>query len=267
MKKTKTIMILTFLVFGAFTNTPIAEESCYQFDKDNTDSISSLDQLITLNRQSAFHIRNGEYQDAVDSVKQSVLLLANIDETSYRQQIDQLMILGFLYQQTSAPLLAISTFREAQLIIHANEGVHSLNQLNATDWLTLIYLEVGMLIEADRQQEFRYYLISINEGSDSLELVSATVQLAEWYRLRARYDDSLCTYEEAIEIIEESGECTGSFAELKVTQGMNVLLADSLSSEDRLQVHLKLFGSQITLISQQKDSKNDDTNMLIVTRH
>lgn len=93
----------------------------------------------------------------------------------------------------------------AQHVIHRNEGVHALRQLEIIDLMTELHLDREEPEDADRQQQLAVYLAERNYGKDSVEVVPALMKLEAWYADTGQFMHAQRTIDRALDIIRAEG--------------------------------------------------------------
>lgn len=80
--------------------------------------------------------------------------------------------------------------RKGQYITHLTDGVLTLEQLPFLDILTEVYLSTEQVSEANRQQEFSYYLGQHQNTIDPIEQHAAIEKLGNWYLRTGQFNRS-----------------------------------------------------------------------------
>lgn len=80
--------------------------------------------------------------------------------------------------------------RKGQYITHLTDGVLTLEQLPFLDILSEIYLSTNQAVEANRQQEFSYYLNQHQLDADPVKMQAATEKLGKWYLKTGQFHHS-----------------------------------------------------------------------------
>jgi TonB family protein len=155
----------------------------------------------TLNVAAGYEV-NGDYEAALAAY--SILL----DEVSSEKGdyaidlIEPLMGLSRGYMATGSIDLAEETLRRAQHISHRNEGVYSPKQFEAIELLTKIALNSNDPMEADKQQQFLFFLGVHN--FDGLEVLPVYIRYSRWFMETGQYQRARKILEEAIELVLET---------------------------------------------------------------
>ncbi|MDZ7684891.1 MAG: hypothetical protein U5O39_07665 [Gammaproteobacteria bacterium] len=85
--------------------------------------------------------------------------------------VDPLIELSRIHSRAGDATAAEDTLRHAQHIIHRNEGVHALRQLEIVELMTELDLARDEPYDAERQQELAMYLAERNYGKDSSDIL------------------------------------------------------------------------------------------------
>lgn len=116
--------------------------------------------------------------------------------------------LGRIYFDTLRYPAAMDAFRRTQHLMHRNDGVYTVKQLEVIDWMTKVDLALSKLDDADIQSRFYYRINQKHYGASSLEVVPAMAKMGHWFRDTGQYHDALRIYREMINVIQnnESGD-------------------------------------------------------------
>lgn len=138
-------------------------------------------------------------EDPADQIES---LLASEGEFS-KNLIEPLIALGRQHVENGNATEAEDALRRAQHIIHRNEGVHALRQLEIVELMTELHLSREAPYDADREQQLALYITERNYGSDSTRLLPALSQLAAWYADTGQFFRARRVLERQIDIIED----------------------------------------------------------------
>lgn len=145
---------------------------------------------------------NGDHEAALAAYS---LLLDEISSEQGEFSIDllePLMGLSRGYIATGSPGLAKETLRRAQHITHRNEGVYSLKQFEAIELITRIALDSNDPLEADKQQQFLFFLGTHN--FDGLDVLPVYIRYSQWFMETGQYRRARKILEEAIALVLET---------------------------------------------------------------
>lgn len=115
--------------------------------------------------------------------------------------VDPLIEQGRMQARAGNAAAAEDALRRAQHIIHRNEGVHALRQLEIVELMTELHLARDEPYDAERQQELAMYLAERNYGKDSTEILPALERLEQWYADTGQFFHARRTLERTIDII------------------------------------------------------------------
>lgn len=109
--------------------------------------------------------------------------------------------LGKLYINTGKYSDAMQAFRRAQHIMHRNEGVYTLSQLDLVDRISSINVSFKQSLDADIQQRFYYTINQKHYGASDPEIIPAMEKMAAWFRNTGQYRKSLKVYREIVDLL------------------------------------------------------------------
>jgi tetratricopeptide (TPR) repeat protein len=159
---------------------------------------ASLAAQDTLSIATGYEV-NGDHEAALAAYS---LLLDEISSEKGEFAIDliePLMGLSRGYIATESPVLAEETLRRAQHIAHRNEGVYSPKQFEAIELMTRIALDSNDPLQADKQQQFLFFLGTHN--FDGLEVLPVYIRYSEWFMQTGQYRRARKILEEAIALV------------------------------------------------------------------
>jgi len=142
--------------------------------------------------------QNGDYLAAIKGYQALISEIAADQGDFSRALIEPLMGLSRSLMATGDYDAAEQTVRRAQHLYHRNDGVSAIGQVGAIKLLVQYYLRTGQPALADQQQQFAYYLAT-RQGYSSNELLSASYELADWYKETGQYRAARRTLEDIIE--------------------------------------------------------------------
>lgn len=123
--------------------------------------------------------------------------------------IGVLIDFGVLYYEMGEDKKAIDKFQEAQHIAHRNDGVYTLTQLTAMDWVSATVKRSGAIKKADVQEKFYYKVNEKNYPYGDLRILPATKRLGEWLKNTGQYGAAMKLNKNALVMIQSSEEATG----------------------------------------------------------
>ena len=119
--------------------------------------------------------------------------------------VDPLIEIGRRQIEDGDVIAAEESLLRAQHVIHRNEGVHALRQLEIVELLSEIHLDRDEPEDADRLQQMAVYLAERNFGKDSDDIVPALMKLERWYADTGQFQNARRTLDRAVEILSERG--------------------------------------------------------------
>jgi len=158
---------------------------------------------------------NRELQDYIESKRSfsESLRIAKGNYGSYHPILIGLLIdFGALYYEIGEDKEAIDKFREAQHIAHRNDGVYTLTQLSAIDWISDTMQRNGGTAEADVQEKFYYKISENNYPEGDLRILPATKRLAVWLKNTGQFDAAMKLNKNALVMVQNSEEGIGYHA-------------------------------------------------------
>ncbi len=119
--------------------------------------------------------------------------------------VDPLIEIGRRQIEGGDVVAAEESLLRAQHVIHRNEGVHALRQLEIVELLSEIHLDRDEPEDADRLQQMAVYLAERNFGKDSDDIVPALMKLERWYADTGQFQNARRTLDRAVDILSERG--------------------------------------------------------------
>lgn len=132
------------------------------FDESNEESRSLLTTIAS-------------YESEIDRLQED-----NNNPYNY-ELLEQYLSLGDAHQELGRYEDAIAHYDTAMQITKVQYGLNSLEQLAVTEKIIQSYIAMGDLGNSTRWHEYEHYLHQRNYEPGSLEMVSATNELADWY--------------------------------------------------------------------------------------
>lgn len=160
---------------------------------------------VELVQEAARLETDGRFEAAEEVYEDAVAAIEDAEPEFSPVLIDPLLGLARTYIANSDYPEAEEALHRAQHIIHRNEGVHALRQLEVVEQLVNLHLERDEPFEADRQEHLALYLGERNFGKDSAELLPALDRLRDWYVDTGQYFRARSNLDRAMEIIEAEG--------------------------------------------------------------
>jgi tetratricopeptide (TPR) repeat protein len=117
---------------------------------------------------------------------------------------DPLLDLARIYVDTGRMDKARENLRRAQHLMHRQDGVHALGQLEIIDLLFDLDMQEGKFSQAENQQHFALFISEHNTGKDDPELLPALLKMARWQFETGQYQPSRQTLARARDIITTS---------------------------------------------------------------
>ncbi len=114
---------------------------------------------------------------------------------------DPLIDLARIYADTGRIDKAHETLRRAQHLMHRQDGVYALRQLEVIDLLFQLEMNDGKFPGAENQQQFALFISEHNTGADDPELLPALHKMARWQFETGQYQSSRKTLTRAMDII------------------------------------------------------------------
>ena len=121
---------------------------------------------------------------------------------------DPLMSLARAHREAGKFSAAEDTLRRAQNIMHRNEGVYALGQLEAVALLADLALQEGDLLAATQLHEFAFFASTHHFGIDNPDNLYAYAELASWYLRTGQAHRATDLLEDAIDRADQHGRDT-----------------------------------------------------------
>jgi hypothetical protein len=154
------------------------------------------------------------------------------------------LALGTLYLQAGVQEQAVETFENAMHIQRVNEGLFSLNQIQIVRKLIEANKATRNFGEADKYHEYLYYLMAQNLEPGDDDLITATLEWADWNleayrRLAFNLEDDLA--------VSSNNQSVGASM---LRRGELVAIEDDKFSEIRFIPRSSMLGSSSGLMAQ-----------------
>ncbi len=147
------------------------------------------------------------FAETVSDPRSDVALVAPSEVRNFdADQIDPLIDLARTQTLEGNANEAEESLKLAQHIIHRNEGVHSLRQIEVLDLMTEIYVSLDKIENADQQQQLSAYISERSLGEDSLALLPSLERMGRWYADTGQFANARKSLERITDIIEQQGE-------------------------------------------------------------
>jgi len=150
--------------------------------------------LCCLVAQASFGMSEPELKESIDEIE--------AQQGEYTNQlIEPYMELAKIYLSTGRMNEAESSLRRAQHLMHRDDGVYAMRQLEVVDMFTAMHLAQDRIDSADGQQQFALQISKHNVAENSPDLVPALLRLGQWQLETGQFMKSRSTLQEAKETI------------------------------------------------------------------
>jgi tetratricopeptide (TPR) repeat protein len=117
------------------------------------------------------------------------------------QLIEPYLELANVYLATGRADEAENALRRAQHLMHRDDGVYAMRQLEIVDLLTVMHLAQDKIKTAEAQQQFALQIGRHNTAENSPDLIPALLKLSQWQLETGQFPKSRSTLQETREII------------------------------------------------------------------
>lgn len=147
-----------------------------------------------------------DYARAAASYEESARLIRKHKGPYSPSLVNLLIDHGALYYETGENELALDKFREAQHIAHRNDGIYTLTQLDAMDWISATISRGGKFPAVDAQEKFYYKINEKNYPGNDLRMLAARQRLGTWLKDSAQYREAMKLHKDTLALINTANE-------------------------------------------------------------
>lgn len=192
----------------------IITDISYEYGKNSPYLITSYHNKAVIDRELY------NYAESKISFGESIRIAKSTLGNYHPALVGVLIDFGVLYYEMEENELAIGKFREAQHIAHHNDGVYTLTQLPAIDWLSVTLQRDGSTVKADVQERFYYKIHESNYPKGDLRMLLPIKRLGYWLKNTGQLNDAMILQEGALVILQESGK-TNEYQRIPILREMS----------------------------------------------
>ncbi|MDH4073757.1 MAG: tetratricopeptide repeat protein, partial [Gammaproteobacteria bacterium] len=147
---------------------------------------------------------NGDFESAMRNFIASIDIIERIDDNLSPELINPLQGLAATQAAIGRPDLARLSYQRAVHVSHVNEGPHNPEQVAILESMAELHLSQGDVDDAVDIQEHIFSIQSRKIDPDSLEIIPALEQRAEWQHRLQSYHRERMTWRQIIDILEDN---------------------------------------------------------------
>jgi tetratricopeptide (TPR) repeat protein len=146
---------------------------------------------------------NRDYETALRNFIAAIDIVERIDDNLSPALINPLQGLAASQAATGRADLARLSYQRAVHVSHVNDGPHNAGQVDILESMAELHLSQGSFDEASDLQEHIYSIQARNVDPDSLDIIAALEQKANWQHRLQSYHRERITWRQIINIIEK----------------------------------------------------------------
>jgi len=146
---------------------------------------------------------NQDYDSAQLNFASAIGIIERIEDRLSSALINPLQGLAATQAATGRPDLARLTYRRAVHVSHVNEGPHNRKQIETLESIAELHVSMGDVKEAVGIQDNIYNLQARNIDQDSLEIIPALQNKANWQHRLQLYQNERSSWRKIVQIIED----------------------------------------------------------------
>lgn len=183
---------------------PVAEHIIGELsEKFGADSITLA---IPYHNKAIIERTLGNFLQAEASFEKSIRIV-RANNGNYSLSLAGVLIeFGTMHYELGQYDLALEKFREAQHIAHRNDGVFTLKQIDAMDWISATVRQGSNLSLMDTQERFHFRIHEENYPLGDIRLLPAMERLGRWFKDSGQFKNAIKTHQQSLELINASSE-------------------------------------------------------------
>jgi TonB family protein len=150
--------------------------------------------LCALLANKSFGLPETDLKNSIDEIE--------VEQGEYANQlIEPYLELGKVYLNTGRLDEAENSLRRAQHLMHRDDGVYAMRQLEVVELFTLLHLSQDNAKTAERQQQFALQIGRHNATENSPDLIPSLLKMSQWQLETGQFLKSRATLKETKQII------------------------------------------------------------------
>ena len=188
---------------------PLAEAEAIAQAKSSPGSVAHVTALLNL---ASTRYKLGDYAAAIDGFAEAVKLAGDVWGDNSPRSISPLRGLGMslLAQQRTAE--AVPVLARAVALSRRHMGLFNDDQYAMAQPLARAYQQLGMIQEAEREEQYAFRAAESRYGTDDLRMLPAMDRLARWYEETSRPAQARYLHRRAFTLATDPKKTTASGA-------------------------------------------------------
>lgn len=167
---------------------------------------NSITLVVPYHNKGIIERELGLYSASKASLEEGIRIIVSHRGPYHPSLVGPLIELGVLHYMVGDDVSAMEKFREAQHISHRNDGVYTLNQLSAMDWISATVKRSSTVEVADVQERFYYKINEKNYSEGDMRLLPAMERFGGWLKSTGQFSDAMRVQERALVLVKGAGE-------------------------------------------------------------